>query len=199
MQTAAEMLVLRGVHETVADATAALRDVEATPEPVAERRSLRTWVKSIHYLLIFGGFLGPPDKRRRSGIREHARAAAGALFGFALWVTTWVVPVTFMMAMAWGCETHARKLGLRTLALYGGDGATAEQAIAAADKRNDAGRTRRQVVRSIALTLSVAIPLVFVAYVNHVRHETGLNWLAAVGALVALSLVVAGAVYGSRR
>jgi hypothetical protein len=39
----------------------------------------------------------------------------------------------------------------------------------------------------------------FVAYANHVRQDTGINWVAALGALVALSLVIAGAVYGSRR
>jgi hypothetical protein len=55
------------------------------------------------------------------------------------------------------------------------------------------------VVRSVALTLSVGIPIAFVAYANHVRQDTGISWVAAVGALVALSLVIGGAVWGSRR
>jgi hypothetical protein len=200
MRTAAEMLALRGVHPTAEAAEVALREVAEKPPPVSSRRSLRTWVNSVRYILIFGGFLGAPSKKERpSGARDLARAAAGVLVGVAIWATTWVVPVTFMIAMAWGCETHCRQLGLRTLALYGGKGATAKEAIAAADRRNEAGHTRRQVVRSIALALSVAIPIAFVAYANHVRQDTGINWLGALGALVALSLVVAGAVYGSRR
>src|SRR3954466_2724436 len=43
MQTAAEMLALRGVHPTVEEAETALREVAETPPPVAKRRSLRTW------------------------------------------------------------------------------------------------------------------------------------------------------------
>src|SRR3954463_2847060 len=71
--------------------------------------------------------------------------------------------------------------------------------IAAADRRNDEARTKRQVLRSIALALSVGIPIAFVAYANHLRQDTGINWIGAIGALVALSLVIAGAVWGSRR
>jgi hypothetical protein len=200
MRTAAEMLTLRGVHPTVHDAEAALRDVEAAPPPVTERRSLRTWFNSVRYVLIFGGFLAAPTKKvRRGSAREYVRAGAGALLAFAIWLTTWVIPVSFMIALAWGCESHARKLGLRTLALYGGEETTTTQAIAAADRHNDEGRTKRQVLRSIALGLSVAVPIAFVAYANHVRQDTGINWLGGLGALVALSLVGAGTVYGSRR
>jgi hypothetical protein len=123
----------------------------------------------------------------------------GIVLGFAVWLTTWVVPVSLMIALAWGCESHARQLGLRTLAHYAGDDATTRRAIAAAERRYDAGRTKRQALRSVALALSIAIPIAFVAYVDHVRQQTGINWLGALGALVALSLVVAGAVYGSRR
>jgi hypothetical protein len=200
MRTAAEMLTLRGVHPTVEDAEAALRAVEAAPPPVAVRRSIRTWFNSIRYVLIFGGFLSAPTaKERPGGAREYLRVGAGAVLAFAIWATTWVLPVTFMIALAWGCESHARQLGLRTLALYGGKDTTTTQAIAAADRHNEEGRTKRQALRSVALALSVGIPIGFVAYANHVRQDTGINWLGGIGALVALSLVVAGAVYGSRR
>src|SRR4051794_26814778 len=200
MRTAAEMLTLRGVHPTVQDAEAALQAVEAAPPPVAARRSLRTWFNSVRYVLIFGGFLAAPTRKERpGGAREYLRIGAGALLAFAIWLTTWVIPVSFMIALAWGCESHARQLGLRTLTLYGGEGATTAEAIAKADVRNDEGHTKRQVVRSIALALSVGIPIAFVAYANHVRQDTGINWIGAIGALVALSLVIAGAVWGSRR
>ena len=57
------------------------------------------------------------------------------------------------------------------------------------------GRSRR----AVALFLSVAIPIGFVGYAQHVRHTAGINWLSALGVLVALSLVIATAVISSRR
>jgi hypothetical protein len=200
MHTAAEMLALRGVHPTVEEAETALQAVADKPPPVAKRRSLRTWVNSVRYVLIFGGFLGAPSEGEKpSGAMDRLRAVAGLVIGFLIWAMTWVFPLTFMVALAWGCETHCRQLGLRTLALYGGGSETTEDAIVAAKRRNEARHTERQILRSTVLALSVAIPVVFVAYANHVRQDTGINWVAALGALVALSLVIAGAVYGSRR
>jgi hypothetical protein len=203
LRTAAEMLSLRGVHPTIDAAESALRKIDGTPPPVQERRSLRSWVAAVKGVLVFGGFLQAP--KQPSGDEDadasggRLRAVGGLLFGAAIWATTWLVPVTFMIAMAWACETHIRQLGLRTLALYGGEGATTEAAIALADRHNEQGRTKRQLLRSALLALSVAIPIAFVAYMNHVRQDTGVSWLGAVAALVALSLVIAGAVYGSRR
>jgi hypothetical protein len=197
MHTAAEMLALRGVHPTVQEAEAALQTVAGKPPPVAKRRSLRTWFNSVRSVLVFGGFLGAPDPDEKPVGR--VRAAFGLLFGFVLWAMTWIFPLTFMAALAWGCESHCRQLGLRTLALYGGESSTTEEAIAAAKQRNEARKTERQLLRSTVLALSVAIPIAFVAYANHVRQDTGITWVAALGALVALSLVIAGAVYGSRR
>jgi hypothetical protein len=200
MHTAAEMLTLRGVHPTPELAEAALRAVDEKPPPVAKRRSLRTWVNAVRLVLVFGGFLGAPSADEKpGGAINRLKAAAGLAIGIAIWAMTWIFPLTFMVALAWGCETHCRQLGLRTLALYGGGSSTAEEAIAAAKLRNDARHTERQVVRSTVLALSVAIPIAFVAYANHVRQDTGINWIGAMGALVALSLVIAGAVYGSRR
>ena len=77
------------------------------------------------------------------------------------------------------------------MALYEGDPAIRV--------RHDPGHDRRQIVRGIALALSIGIPIAFVVYVNHVRQTVGLNRLGAIGALVALSLVLAAAVAGSRR
>ena len=119
--------------------------------------------------------------------------------GTAIWLSTWVFPITFMVAMAWGCETHTRTLGRRVMAFYDGDAATPQAAIAAANRREDRGHDKRQILRTIALFLSVAIPIGFVAYADHVRHSTGINWVVALGALVALSLVLAPTVVATRR
>jgi hypothetical protein len=202
LSTAGEMLALRGVHPDVEHAEAALSAVQRTPMPEhpAQRRSLRTWVDSGFRLLVFGGFLSPstaePPKTR---LLDRIRALLSLLFGAALWVMTWVLPFTFMIMMAWGCETHARQLGRRALVFYDGEAASVNAAIALAERRRDRGHDKRAALRAIALFLSVAIPLGFIALVNHYRNTVGFNWIVALGALVALSLAIATAVISMRR
>jgi hypothetical protein len=104
-----------------------------------------------------------------------------------------------MIAMAWGCETHTRQLGRRILLFYDGEADSTREAIREAEDRSDRGHDRRQLVRVVAVFLSVAIPIGFIAVVDHYRQSTGISWLGALGALVALSLVIATAVVASRR
>jgi hypothetical protein len=133
--------------------------------------------------------------------RDHCdrRSVFSTLLGVVIWVTTWVLPVTFMIVMAWGCETHTRQLGRRALAFYDGEEESIRAAIAAGNRRHDQGHDKRAILRAIALVLSVAIPLGLIAYINHVRNAVGVNWLGALGAVVALSMVIATAVVSSRR
>jgi hypothetical protein len=201
LETTAEVLALRGVHPTVDEARAALESVSSAPPPEkpTERRSLRTWVHSVYLVLIFGGFVSAPSDARDETSHARLKAAIGFVVGAVAWVTTWVLPVTLMVAMAWGCESHARQLGRRALAFYDGDADSAQAAIAAAKEHHDRGHGRRELVRATILALSVLIPFGFVAYADHVRQSTGVNWLGAIGALVALSLVLAASVLPSRR
>jgi len=201
LETSAEVLALRGVHPTVDAARTALLGVRDRPLPErpATRRPLRTWVSSGYVLLIFGGFLSAPSDARDKTAHPKLKASLGFLFGATIWVITWVLPLTFMIAMAWGCETHTRQLGRRALIFYSDEGETAQAAIAAARERQDRGHGTRAILRATLLFLSVAIPIGFVAFVNHVRQSTGISWLGAIGALVALSLVVATTVIASRR
>jgi hypothetical protein len=55
--------------------------------------------------------------------RAHAKllAAVGLIVGAAVWVFTWVFPVTFMVFMAWSCERDARDMGQRAHAFYAGE------------------------------------------------------------------------------
>jgi hypothetical protein len=202
-RTSAEVLALRGVHPTVEAAEAALAAVRDRPAPeeVKERRGLSTWIRSVRMLLVFGGFISAPseDKRRREGMSDWLRDAAGVAIGVTIWLVTWVFPLAFMIAMSWACESHARKLGRRAVALYDGEAATVQAAIEVARTRRDRGHDTRQLARGAALALSIAVPIGFVAYVDHVRNTVGVNWLGAIGALVALSLVGALAVVGARR
>jgi hypothetical protein len=201
LQTAAEGLALRGVHPSVESAEAALttvRDNKALDRP-AQRRSLRTWVHSVYLLLVFGGFMSPSSAKPKAGARERVRTGFSFLLGLGIWVTTWVLPVTFMIVMAWGCETHTRQLGRRALVFYDGEEESVRAAVAAGDERRDQGHGKRSILRAIALFLSVAIPFGFIAYVDHVRKTVGVNWFGALGAVVALSMVIATAVISSRR
>ena len=127
LQTAAEMLALRGVHSNVEAAEAALTAVreKAIPDRPATRRSLAhlgsqrlpaARVRRLHVPV------GRPTRTKADA--AGCKAAFGVLFGVAIWATTWVFPVTFMIAMAWGCETHARQLGRRTLLYYDGEAAS---------------------------------------------------------------------------
>lgn len=200
LETSAEVLTLRGVHPTVGAARAALEQVRSSPLPgkPVKRRSLRTWVRSITVLLIFGGFLSAPSDQRDESAHPWLKAFFGFVFGAAIWVTTWVLPVTFMIAMAWGCESHARQLGRRALLFYGGEADSAQAAIVAARQHQDRGHSKREVLRATLLVLSIGIPIAFVAYANHIHQSTGINWVAALGALVAVSLVLAASILANR-
>ena len=197
LQTAAEMLALRGVHPTSGTAEAALLAVRAQPPVIARRRC-----SDLGPLHPHGARL-----RRLPGRAHEGRAALGR--------TRWALgggradrlhdlghhlgrADQFMIAMAWGCESHCAPAGLRTLALYDGEAATTKEAIAAARHRRDSGHAVRCGGRACDRRV-VAIPMAFVAYANHVRQDTGINWIGALGALVALSLVIGAAVYGTRR
>ena len=159
------------------------------PDKPVQRRPLRNWYEAVRMLGVFGGFLSPPndDKPPRFA---RLRAFAGLLAGAALWAITWILPVTFMLAMSWGCESHARALGRRATAYY--SGREDESEIEAQ------GRATRRLTRSVTVGLSVALPIAFVAYADHVRNQTGINLWAAAGAIVALSLVVAVTVVARR-
>ncbi len=198
-RTTAELLALRGIHPTVDAAEASLKRVRETPLPEkpAERRPLRYWIAAIRMVLVVGGFMGPPDPEGAS--RSRLLAVASLAAGGVLWVVTWVLPLTFMVAMAWGCEHDARELGMRALVFYSEDEDDAAAAIKDAGVRRDSGHDKRQLVRSGLLFLSVAVPIGFVAFADHVRNHTGVNWVGALGALVALSLVIAMSVFARSR
>lgn len=193
LSTSAETLVLRGVHPNVEVAVAELAKVRDIPMPGKpdSRRPLKVWVSAVYSLLIFGGFLSAPGGEKARGARARLKLTIGIIFGLIIWVSTWVFPVTFMIVMAWGCESHARELGNRAVAFYGGEVGSAEAAIERANQIRDRGHDRRGIVRTIFLGLSLVIPLGIIAGVIHVLQNSSSPLLTAIGALVAISLVVA--------
>jgi hypothetical protein len=80
------------------------------------------------------------------------------VFGAAVWVITWVLPLTFMAAMAWGCASHSRKLGRKAIAHWDGDATLGTPA-----RTRGRGHSKRQIIRGGLLALATAIPIAFVA------------------------------------
>ena len=75
----------------------------------------------------------------------------------------------------------------------------AAAAIRAAGRGATPGTIERQLIRSALLFLSVAVSVGFVVFADHVRNHVGINWVSALGALVALSLVISMSVYARSR
>ncbi len=201
LQTAAELLSLRGVYPTTQDAETGLLAVEdmGMPPKPEHRRPPRLWIECGRRLLVFGGFIGPPTGESRQGALVRLKDAAALVAFVALWAITWIFPVTFMIMMAWGCETHSRQLFRHTREYYAAEGPPEE--VPPQPGRGWRARVPRgrQAISAAGLALSIAIPAGFLAYAIHVHKKFGITWVTGVGLLVALSVVTAAAVYGSRR
>jgi hypothetical protein len=200
LHTSAEVLRLRGVHSTVEAAEAALIAVRDGPPPAkpAARRPVRLWYESIKRLLVFGGFLAPPSDNSPTRF-VRVRAAFGFLVGAGFWIVTWVFPLTFMAMMAWGCESHTRRLFRRTVEYYADDPDAAGPRRPSLTLLQDMDHSARHLASAFVLAATILVPLGFVAYAVHVRNTTGINWITALGALVAVSFVIAMVVLGNRR
>jgi len=190
---AADFLVLRGVHEDVDHALAELELVRATPlPPPGARTPIRSWTKAIVSILILAGFLSPPgdeDTRQRTRWEQVLRVVRFVVAGL-IWALTWILPVTFMIMMSWACESDARRFGQRVTTRYGEPGTDIAVAIAGADG-SAAGHKALTVARGVLVVLSVAIPLAFIAAtVAAGSGLLGVNLPEAVGAIVALAVVI---------
>ena len=95
-----------------------------------------------------------------------------------------------MLLMAWSCESHTRELGRDAQRHYSGSPADDEPA--------DVHRGRRLTLRGALLTLSVALPIAFIAVVDHLLKHASAGRLGAFAALVAVSLVIATSVAARR-
>ncbi len=192
-RVAAELLVLRGVRPNVEEAEAAIARVrsEPLPPPPERRRPLRTWYRSVKRILVLAGFL-PPDTPRDGPptVRDRLVSLAKLAFTGAIYLATWVFPVSFMIVMSWGCESDARKMGRRTLEFYGGTEAV-DAAIARADAGADRGRSRRDAVRAVLLSLSVFASLGLLALAVADRKRDIIDLPAGLASIVGLALVLA--------
>jgi hypothetical protein len=199
LHTAAEVLLLRGAYPSIQAAEAGLSALQAAslpPDP-AERQSLRLWIRSVRRLLVFGGFLSPPSGIPHDGLLSWLCDALGLVAGAAVWVVTWIFPATFMIAMASGCHTHARRLFRTAVDYYAGEKILSKTAREQALELRH--HSKREFAHGAALSVSILIPIGFLVYATRVQDRVGLNATSALGLLVAISLVVAATVYGRHR
>ena len=124
------------------------------------------------------------------------RDALGLIATVAVWVITWFLPATFMIAMAWGCHTHARRLFRAAADYYAGETAPPKSLRQRAPQWRH--HTKRELAHSAALSLSILIPIGFLVYATRVKDHVGFNIISGLGLLVAISLVVAASMYGRR-
>jgi hypothetical protein len=192
-QVAADFLVLRGVHQNREQALAELDVVRATPVPPKSGRTpFRSWYAAVVRILILAGFLSAPDENEQGPLTGWEKVVRAIRFIVAalIWALTWVVPITFMILMAWGCENDARRFGQRVATHYADEGADAAVALASAD-RNAGGNRAVSIARGALVVVSVAIPLALIAstLVNG-AGPLGVNVPEELAALVALALVI---------
>jgi hypothetical protein len=193
-RVAADFLVLRGVHQNREQALAELAVVRATPvPPKGGRTPFRSWYAAVVRILILAGFLSAPDEDEHGPLTrwEKVVRAIRLVVAALIWALTWVVPITFMILMAWGCENDARRFGHRVATHYAEKGEDAAVAIASAD-RNAGGNRAVSFARGALVVISVAIPLALVAStLVGGTGPLGVNVPEEIAALVALALVIA--------
>lgn len=117
--------------------------------------------------------------------------------GAAMWVVTMILPLTFVILMAWGCHTRARQQFRVALEYYSGQPAkTVGLRERAATWRTV---TRSHILAAGGLGLSIVLPVTLLVMVTHVPNTQGVGLGSALGLLLAIALVLAASVYGRPR
>lgn len=184
----AEMLVFLDVYPSVQAAQDRLRPLvlpNATDEKPAlgQVGGVRAWIEVVIQVLTLAGFIEPSGDKPRS---SRPLRAAGAVLALGLWVLTWIIPITFMLLMAYTCEGRTRKVFDRALSYYGDIEADQDEW-----RRSSSRWRREQPLRAGLLGITVLLPLGLAGYVA----ETGSSgWLKVVAGFLALitTLVLAG-------
>lgn len=175
--TTAELLVLRGVHPTIAEAQAALDALDHRPEHRFVG-GYRSWWQLGRRVMVLAGFLDPDDGGPPPGPLRRALLWTLAAGIYAL---TWILPLSFMIVMAQSCSLSTRRMAQAALARY----APAGTAPAEAPVRRRRGRT------VVLAALGGGIPIAAVAWANNLTQANAATWVRSVGVLFGLSLVLA--------
>jgi len=174
---AAELLVLRGVHPTRAEAQEALDALRNRPHRRL-RGGVRALIRLGRRVMILAGFMDPPDEGEPES--RLKRAVLLALAG-VLYLATWVFPLSFMVVMSHSCVVSTRRMGERAVGFYRPEAIALPPPVL----------TRRHRLRTALLAgLAAGVPLALIAIANHQVQNDADEWLRVVGALLGLSLVL---------
>ena len=186
------MLVFLDVYPTVQEAEDRLKPL-VLPDTAAEENALepvggpRGWIEVVIQVLTLAGFIEPSSGKPKS----RPMRALSAVIAFGLWALTWIVPVTFMLAMAWNCEGRTRKVFDRALGYYGD-----VEADKAEWRRSSSRWRREQPLRAVLLGITILIPIGLAGYVAEAESS---GWLKVAVGFVALATALALAAKASRR
>jgi hypothetical protein len=189
----AEILVFFDVYPDVQVAEARLERIRlpsAADESSGLRQvgGLRAWLEVVTQVLILAGFIEPsPDKTKP----KRTTRAIRTVLALSLWALTWIVPITFMLFMAYACEGRTRRVFDRALRYYGDVEADRDEW-----KRSSSQWRRERPLRAFLLGVTLLIPLGLAGYVAQTESS---GWIKALGGLLALTTAMLLAGYVRRR
>jgi len=187
---AAELLALRGVYPSVPEAAQALQRIGQEPPDAGRRARVEAWVDLVRRILVLAAFTSASNPDEHPG---RPRQVLTFVAGGALWLTTWVLPVTFMALMSWSCGTSTRQFGAIALEFYSGEAVSTPSGVGALRTRPERGAGREAFLHWLVLFLATVVPiglLVFSVSQGDALGDGG----RVLAALVGLALVIALAV-----
>jgi len=162
---AAAILVLRGAHPTERAAREAIDRLGTHPDARGLSR-LRLWTTVGIELLVLAGFVSRAGAHHARDTRSLPVRAILVVGSLLLWILTWVVPVTFMLSMAWGGYTSGRSLGRDCLRFCAGHPAPSRE-----DWHLRHSRQRRIAGFLFWLLLAVPLFILVLAVGPHAAQE----------------------------
>jgi hypothetical protein len=181
---AAELLWLRGVAPDLPSARRAVEEVAAgsRDKPAGKGFArMRAWYSLGQRFLVMAGFIDPPKPGRTTILRRIVSVVALVV----VWIITCIVPVTFMLLMAYSSTSSTTALASRARSYYGG----ATDSPAPSLPRAHRVPRGKRLVRAIIVGVSVAIPLAALA-VAATERPAGIHWYYVLIALAAQALVI---------
>jgi hypothetical protein len=191
---AAELLALRGVYPSVPEAAAALERIGEQPPVTGRRDRFASWVDMVKRILVLAAFTSASNPDEKPG---RAKQASLVVLGAGLWIMTWVLPVTFMVFMAYSCDTSTRQLGAIALEYYSGENVERERGLRAFRMLPDPHAGRRALLRWVLLAVSVIVPIGLLVW-SVAQGDALNNGARLLVSLVGLSIVIALAAFMRR-
>jgi len=193
-RVAAELLALRGVYPSVPEAAAALERMGKEPVPATRRARFLSWVDMVKRILVLAAFTSANNPDEKPGRR---RQVVMVVIGGAIWAVTWIIPVTFMILMAWSCDTSTRQLGAIALEYYSGVPVHDPRGVRALKTAPEHGSGRRAFISWSLVILATVIPIGLLV-VSVSQGDALSDTARALAALLGLSLVISLAMIARR-